>query len=93
MEPIRIQVDRVPGHGYLAFGLDANLNASGDTVEEAIENLRDIIAGTRKLLNRHPLEKLGPAMLILLAYLDSHTDTLVTTAIRVAVDTSELVEE
>ena len=51
---------------------EVNLNASGDTEEEAIANLQDIIAGTYRLLKSLPTKRLGPEPLRQLKFLKSH---------------------
>lgn len=75
--PVPVQVERLSEYNYLASVTDVDfLNASGDTKEEAVENLYDMIASTHRLLLKNPSGKLGPAMLILLDYLNSHYDAI-----------------
>lgn len=57
---------------YIASIPEANLNSSGNTWDEAIENLQDVIAGTYRLLNRFPKSKLGPEPLRQKAFLRKH---------------------
>jgi len=45
---------------YIATFFDANLNASGSTEEEAIFNLKDVIAGIFECLLEHDEKNLGP---------------------------------
>ncbi len=72
MKPIRIHVDHLGKADYLAFVCDANLGASGDTEEEVIANLQDMIAVAYRLLNRFSTSGLGPEMLRLRDFLRSH---------------------
>ena len=72
VEPISIEVECVNEDDYLASVPEVNLNASGDTEEEAIANLQDIIAGTYRLLMGLPIKKLGPEPLRQLEFLKSH---------------------
>ncbi len=48
----------------------ANFSASGDTVNEAIFNLQDIVSGTYHLLKTH--QNLGPDMIRQKRFLDSY---------------------
>jgi predicted RNase H-like HicB family nuclease len=48
---------------YMASFFDANLSASGETREEAIANLKDIIAGTFEILAGVEEDGLGPGPL------------------------------
>ena len=44
---------------YVAYYFDANLSATGDTKEEAIYNLKDILIATFDLLSSHDESELG----------------------------------
>jgi hypothetical protein len=46
--------------GYIATFFDANIATGGDTEEEAVDNLRSLIADTFDFLNSEPTEHLGP---------------------------------
>jgi deoxycytidine triphosphate deaminase len=46
--------------GFIATFFDANIGSSGDTEEEAIDNLRTLIIDTFELLESTQSEKLGP---------------------------------
>jgi hypothetical protein len=46
--------------GFIATFFDGNIGSSGDTEEEAIDNLRTLIIDTFELLESTQPEKLGP---------------------------------
>jgi hypothetical protein len=46
--------------GFTATFFDANIGSSGDTEEEAVDNLRTLIIDTFDLLDSTQTEKLGP---------------------------------
>ena len=48
------------GDDFLATFFDANINASGETQEEAFAALKDVLLTTFQLLQRLPETKLGP---------------------------------
>ena len=48
------------GEEHLATFFDANINASGETQEEAFANLKDVLLGTFQMLERMAESKLGP---------------------------------
>lgn len=48
------------GDEHLATFFDANINASGETQEEAFANLKDVLLGTFQMLERMPESQLGP---------------------------------
>ena len=52
------------GDEYIASFYDANLSTSGDTVEEAYDNLKNIIISYFNILNRHKENELGPGPLM-----------------------------
>lgn len=62
MKPFNVIVQR-SGDEFVASFLDANLNASGSTEEEAFSNLKDIITGVFDCLTEHDEAKLGPGPL------------------------------
>ncbi len=68
---VNIEIEHVGENDYLASVPEVNFNASGDTEEEAIDNLRDIITGTYRLLISLPIEKLGPEPLRQLEFFKS----------------------
>lgn len=45
---------------YISSFADANISASGDTLEEAILNFKDVLLGTFDLLNSLSEDELGP---------------------------------
>ena len=47
-------------HGFTATFFDANVSMSGDTQEEAVENLKDILIDLLEDLGSEPTRKLGP---------------------------------
>jgi predicted RNase H-like HicB family nuclease len=55
-----INVLVVPDDGsFVATLVDANINASGETVPEAVANLKDMMIGLFEKLSREPKENLG----------------------------------
>lgn len=48
------------GDEHLATFFDANINASGETQEEAFANLKDVMLGTFQMLERMSESQLGP---------------------------------
>lgn len=48
------------GDEHLATFFDANINASGETQEEAFANLKDVLLGTFQMLERMSETQLGP---------------------------------
>ena len=71
-EPFIITVEHVGEDDYLASVPEVNLNASGDSTDEVIDNLQDIIAGTYRLLMSLPIKKLGPEPLRQWKFLKFH---------------------
>jgi hypothetical protein len=56
----KIQVLVLPDNGsFIASLVDANINASGETVPEAVANLKDLMVTLYDLLSTLPKEKLG----------------------------------
>lgn len=62
IKPLYVSV-RVEEGQYIASFFDANLSASGDTREEAVLNLKDIIATTFEILGTMDESELGPGPL------------------------------
>ncbi len=60
-DPIRVVTERLTQDNYVSQMPSANVNASGDTFEEAIDNLKDMIVATYDLLSTSPLPTLGPS--------------------------------
>ncbi len=58
VKPFSVVV-RSSENDFVASFIDANLSASGDTLIEAVDNLKDIIIGTFKVLSKHNESKLG----------------------------------
>jgi len=48
---------------YIASFYDANLGASGDTQEEAVSNLKDVLLSTYDILTGMSEDELGPGPL------------------------------
>ncbi len=69
---VNIEIEYVGENDYIASVPEVNFNASGDTEEEAIDNLQDIIAGTYRLLISLPTKRLGPEPLRQLEFLKSY---------------------
>jgi len=59
LKPFHVVV-RFQDEQYIASFFDANINTSGDTQEEAVSNIKDIIIGTYELLDSLNEEELGP---------------------------------
>jgi predicted RNase H-like HicB family nuclease len=64
-EPVEVRklfhvVVRPQDDGFVASFFDANLSASGDTQEEAVRNLKDIVAAAFEVLTEHDPKTLGP---------------------------------
>ncbi|MBM4045752.1 MAG: hypothetical protein FJ279_11605 [Planctomycetes bacterium] len=60
IKPFHVVVQN-KGDGFVATFFDANINASGETEEEAVSNLKDMIAGTFECLDRRlKAAQLGP---------------------------------
>lgn len=62
VKPLYVSV-RVEEDQYIASFFDANLSASGDTREEAVLNLKDIISTTFEVLGTMDESELGPGPL------------------------------
>jgi len=60
IKPIPVKVEKVE-NGFVASFVAANVNASGDTWDEAALNLRSLIPHLFDLLLTHNREALGPA--------------------------------
>ncbi len=59
------------GDSFVATLVDANINASGETVQEAVANLKDTMIDLLEMLGKMPKEKLGSRPARQLAYLRS----------------------
>lgn len=62
VKPFHVVV-RCQDDEYIASFFDANLSASGDTGEEAVANLKDIIVGTFEILRGVEENEFGPGPL------------------------------
>ena len=58
LRPLRTVV-RFSGDNYIATFFDANISASGDTPEDAVWNLKDVILETYEILQTFDKDKLG----------------------------------
>jgi hypothetical protein len=56
--PVSVVV-RPSGDSYLASLFDANINACGETAQDAVANLRDLILALFIRLRKEPKERLG----------------------------------
>jgi hypothetical protein len=54
---------------FVASFFDANVNASGCTIADAVRNLKDMLTTRFDILDAMPIEKLGPAMVRQIAVL------------------------
>src|ERR1043165_771229 len=61
VKPFHAVVQAVDGE-YVATFFDANINASGDTQQEAIFNLKDMIVTLFNRVERKPSKQLGAAL-------------------------------
>jgi predicted RNase H-like HicB family nuclease len=59
-KPFHVVV-RAQGDGYVASFFDTNLSASGDTPEEAVLNLKDVVVAAYEVLLQHGPAELGPS--------------------------------
>jgi predicted RNase H-like HicB family nuclease len=59
IKPLHVMVQRVEDD-YIASFFDAEIAASGDTPEEAVFNLKDIIMACFESLTKHKETELGP---------------------------------
>jgi predicted RNase H-like HicB family nuclease len=71
---IPVVVQQTSDDEYLASFADANINTSGDTQQEAFENLRSLILDMYQHLRSLPKEKLGPRLAARLAVLRDFID-------------------
>ena len=62
LKPFHVVV-RPHGDEYTASFVEANINASGDTIEEAVRNVKDVILATFEDLLEHGESQLGPGPL------------------------------
>lgn len=59
VRPIPAVVERLDSDNYVAEAPDADVSASGDTADEAIRNLEDMVAATFAHFSMVPEERLG----------------------------------
>jgi predicted RNase H-like HicB family nuclease len=59
LRPIPVLI-RPDGEEFVASFVEANVNASGETQQEAFENVKSLILDAFDSLRSHPPEKLGP---------------------------------
>jgi hypothetical protein len=59
LRPIPVLV-RPEGEEFVASFVEANVNASGETQQEAFESLKALVLDVFDSLRSHPAEKLGP---------------------------------
>jgi len=59
VRPIRAIVERLDSDNYVAEAPDAEVSASGDTADEAIRNLEDMVAATFGHFSMVPRQRLG----------------------------------
>ena len=60
LKPIQVLV-MADGDEFVASFVDANIASGGATIEEAVENFKDILISTLEVLEAHRPEQLGPA--------------------------------
>lgn len=58
LKPIQVLV-RADGEEYTASFVDANIASGGATMEEAVENLKDLLTSMLDMLDEHTQEQLG----------------------------------
>jgi hypothetical protein len=59
LRPIPVLI-RPEGEEFVASFIEANVNASGETQQEAFENLKALVLDIFDSLKSHPADKLGP---------------------------------
>ena len=59
LRPITVAISD-DGDGFMATFHDANISTTGDTEQEAFENLKSLILDVFDSLEREPPERLGP---------------------------------
>lgn len=59
LKPIRVEIE-ADGESFVATFRDASISTSGDTEQEAFENLKSLILDIFDSLRREPAENLGP---------------------------------
>ncbi len=74
---IDYNVEKLSDDNFVASVVGANLNASGDTLEEVLDNLLDIIAGMFRLLQGEPDSRLARPMRELRDFLVDHVGFVV----------------
>jgi predicted RNase H-like HicB family nuclease len=70
IKPFQVVIRPFQGE-YIASFFDASINASGETIDEAYLNLKEIIVSTFEMLLSHKPAELGPIPLRQLAVLSS----------------------
>jgi hypothetical protein len=68
LRPIPVLI-RPEGDEFVASFVEANVNASGETQQEAFESLKLLVLDIFDSLRSHPVEKLGPESVRRLAVL------------------------
>ena len=61
VQPIAVIVEQTSEKNFVANFAQANVNASGDTIDEAIANLKDIMVAKYEHFSALPRSRLGPA--------------------------------
>lgn len=59
LKPIRVEIE-ADGDSFIATFRDASIGTSGETEQEAFENLKSLILDVFDSLRREPAERLGP---------------------------------
>ena len=77
LKPIEYNIDDLGDNNFVASVIGANLNASGDTIEEVAANLSDIVGGMFRLLHGEPSSDLPRPMRELRDFLDEHVGFVV----------------
>jgi hypothetical protein len=72
LKPLQVVVRQMGVDNYVAQVPSANINSSGDTVAEAIVNLKDMVVGIYAMVSSRPLACLGPGPTRQRAILNKH---------------------
>jgi len=59
--PQIITIRQIDDNNYVAHMISQDISASGETISEAIESLKDVVAMMVKVLYAYPRRNLGPA--------------------------------
>jgi predicted RNase H-like HicB family nuclease len=62
LKPIPVTLEPDVDGGYIASFLDASVASGGETVQDAVESLQDLLAASFEQLVALPDSKLGPRM-------------------------------